>query len=256
MVKDLFQRETCAAPRQTKHMAKEWFARDFDHPLYFEIYQDKERDAEMEGRALVALLGLRAGNLVLDLPCGWGRLRPALDRAGLHVIGGDLSQLNLKRHQHEHPGHLVRMDLRALPFQTKLADGVFCAFTSWGYFRDEASNLRQLEEFRRVLKPGGVLLLDLVGRRHLEAMVGSSEMQWRKTSEGYEERVRWSADRRRILTDRRMNGVRFQHDIWIPEDFETRAMLKAAGFDHIEAFGGLEGRDWHASAERWIYRCS
>lgn len=237
-------------------MAKDWFARDFDHPLYFEIYRDKERDAEAEGRGLVSLLRLPVGSRVLDLPCGWGRLRPALERAGLHVIGGDLSALNLQRHAQEQPGNLVRLDLRALPFRDQSAEGVFCAFTSWGYFRDEASNLRQLQEFRRVLKPGGVLLLDLAGRRHLERLVGASEMQWRSTREGYQERVRWSPDRRRILTDRRMQGVRFQHDIWIPEDFETRALLERAGFHHIEAFGGLDGSDWHLNAERWIYRAS
>ena len=60
----------------------DWFDRDFDHPLYFEIYRSKERDAAEEGPALAALLGLPAGTRVLDLPCGWGRLRPAWEAMG------------------------------------------------------------------------------------------------------------------------------------------------------------------------------
>ena len=53
-----------------------WFERDFDHPSYFEIYEDKAREAAQEGPGLAALLALAPGSLVLDLPCGWGRLRP------------------------------------------------------------------------------------------------------------------------------------------------------------------------------------
>ena len=77
----------------------QWFARDFDHPHYFEIYQDKVREAAEEGPALAALLELAPGSLVLDLPCGWGRLRPALEARGWRVVGGDLSPMNLARHQ-------------------------------------------------------------------------------------------------------------------------------------------------------------
>jgi len=232
----------------------EWFARDFDHPLYFDIYRDKDLDAASEGAALASMLGLPAGSLVLDLPCGWGRLRPSLLDHRYRVVGGDLSPLNLKRHAREHPGHLVRLDLRDLPLRDGCADGVFCAYTSWGYFATETENLRQLQEFARVLRPGGLLLLDLVGRANLEALLASRENQWVAYPEGYRERVRWSPDRLRITTDRILEGERFRHDIWIPRDEEIRRCLKEAGFQVLEAFGGLDGRPWKRDAERWIYR--
>jgi SAM-dependent methyltransferase len=232
----------------------EWFARDFDHPLYFEIYSDKEQEAAEEGAALAKLLDLPSGSLVLDLPCGWGRLRPALKERGYRVIGGDLSLLNLQKHIKEHPGEVLRLDLRALPIRNGCADGVFCAYTSWGYFATEGENLRQLQEFARVLKPGGTLLLDLVGRKHLERLTGFIENRWLDFPEGYRERVRWDASKRRITTDRIMNGVRFRHDLWIPGDCEIRTCLYAAGFQIQEAFGGLDGSPWTPEAERWIYR--
>ncbi|HEX9082202.1 MAG TPA: class I SAM-dependent methyltransferase, partial [Holophagaceae bacterium] len=216
---------------------RDWFVRDFDHPAYFDIYADKAEDAEVEGPALAALLDLPPGSRVLDLPCGWGRLQPFLAARGLRTVGGDLSPLNLHRHAQEHPGALVRLDLRALPFRAACVEGVFCAFTSWGYFATEAENRRQIEEFGRVLKPGGRLLLDLVGRERLLESTARAGDRWRDFPWlGYAERVRWTRDLRRIRTERRWQGQTFRHDIWIPEDEEVRDALSAAGFGPVTAF--------------------
>jgi SAM-dependent methyltransferase len=233
----------------------DWFIRDFDHPAYFTIYADKAKDAAQEGPALAALLDLPAGSRVLDLPCGWGRLHPYLRERGLRVFGGDLSPLNLAKHRACHPAPLVRLDFRALPFREACADGVFCAFTSWGYFATEAENLRQLTEFARVLRPGGTLLLDLAGRSFLQAGIAEVEGYWLEFPEdGYQERVGWSSDQRRILTERRCQGETFCHDIWIPTHAEAQACLGEAGFTVTQVYGGLDGRPWHEAAERWIYR--
>lgn len=234
--------------------AMDWFIRDFDDPRYFDIYRSKEAEAAEEGPALACLLGLPPGSRVLDLPCGWGRLRPYLEAAGHAVIGGDLSPLNLQRHRKEFGRSVLRLDLRALPFRDACADGVFCAFTSWGYFASAAENQAQLNEFARVLRPGGTLLLDLTGRAWLERAAAPVEGQWFTVEGIYRERVRWSEDRARILTDRICQGERFRHDIWIPEDSEVRAALAAAGLELEARFGGLDGRPWSPEAERWIYR--
>lgn len=233
----------------------DWFVRDFDHPAYFDIYADKAADAAVEGPALAALLDLPRGSLVLDLPCGWGRLSPYLRDRGHEVVGGDLSALNLARHRTSQPTALARLDFRALPFRRQCADGVFCAFTSWGYFSTEEENFRQLTEFARVLRAGGVLLLDLVGRSFLQAAVAPVEAQWLEFSEeGYQERASWTSDGRRILTERRCQRETFCHDIWIPTDAEVRTFLDRAGFSLTRAYGGLDGRAWEEGSERWIYR--
>jgi SAM-dependent methyltransferase len=233
----------------------DWFAWDFDHPAYFAIYADKAVEAAVEGPALAALLGLPAGSRVLDLPCGWGRLHPHLRARGLEVVGGDLSPMNLARHQAEHPTPLVRLDFRALPFQDARVDGVFCAYTSWGYFATDRENLRQLGEFARVLRPGGTLLLDLAGRAFLQSAVAEVEGEWLDfPEEGYRERASWTPDGRRIITERLCQGARFRHDIWIPTDAEVRDFLHRAGFAVTRTWGGLDGRPWEEGSDRWIYR--
>jgi SAM-dependent methyltransferase len=233
----------------------EWFARDFDHPAYFDIYQDKEAEAATEGPGLAALLDLPRGSRVLDLPCGWGRLNPALAERGYQVTGGDLSLMNLQRLRREFPGTAVRLDLRHLPFQAACADGVLCAYTSWGYFATDQENQRQLEEFARVLKRGGVLLLDLAGREFYWRALSLVTNHWYDVEGKYRERVRESPDGRRMITDRISGGHRFRHDIWIPTDAETRQALEHAGFEVEEAFGNVAGAPWAPDAERWIYRC-
>jgi SAM-dependent methyltransferase len=232
----------------------DWFERDFDHPVYFDIYQDKEAEAAVEGPALAALLGLPRGSRVLDLPCGWGRLNPALVRAGYRVIGGDLSPMNLERHRRQFPGPVARLDLRRLPFRDACADGVLCAYTSWGYFATDEENQLQLQEFARVLKPGGVLLLDLVGRERCLANLDLVGSRWYPVGGLYRERVRRSPDGRRILTERICRGTRFRHDIWIPTDPEVRAALAQAGLWPDQAFGSVAGAPWRLDAPRWIYR--
>jgi len=233
----------------------DWFSWDFDHPAYFDIYADKVKDAALEGPALATLLDLPPASLVLDLPCGWGRLSPHLRAKGHRIVGGDLSRLNLAKHRASHPIPLVRLDFRALPFRSGVADGVFCAFTSWGYFATEAENSRQLEEFARVLKAGGALLLDLTGRGFLQAALAEADDDWLEfPDEGYQERARWSPDGHRILTERQCQGARFCHDIWIAEDGEVRQLLEQAGFVVAQCYGGLDGRPWTEDAERWIYR--
>ena len=233
----------------------DWFIGDFNHPAYFKIYEDKEAEAAIEGPALADLLALPRGSQVLDLPCGWGRLNPYLLARGYVVCGGDRSPLNLRRHQIENPAPLIQLDFRALPFRPSCSDGIFCAYTSWGYFPSEEENLLQLQEFARVLRPQGVLLLDLVGREALCATVSEVVDRWVAFPEaGYQERVSWDSTGRRIRTERRCEGQRFRHDIWVPTDAEVRQCLARAGFAEVTAFGGLDGSPWEAMAERWIYR--
>lgn len=115
---------------------------------------------------LLARLGLERGT-VLDLGCGPGRHALPLARAGLEVTAVDTSAYLLG-------GLETRADIEGVTVETVQADmrvferpGAFDAvllmWTSFGYFEDEADHGRVLDRVAASLKPGGRLLLDLVG---------------------------------------------------------------------------------------------
>jgi len=95
---------------------------------------------------------------VLDVPCGDGRLTARLAGAGHEVLGVDISAEEVEHARREHPdARFLVGDLRALP------DGPFDALLSWGnsfgYLPPDESP-RSLAEMRRVLRPGGRLVLE------------------------------------------------------------------------------------------------
>jgi len=108
------------------------------------------------------LMELPSGARVLDCPCGQGRHAHLLAEAGFDVDGLDYSAPLLKVARKRGEGRHLRYtegDMRALPRQwTGKFDAVLNLFTSFGFFDSPDDDLLVLEQFARVLKPGGVLL--------------------------------------------------------------------------------------------------
>jgi ubiquinone/menaquinone biosynthesis C-methylase UbiE len=122
----------------------------------------------MQARAAQLLqerAGLASGEVLLDAGVGTGRFALPLARAGMPVVGADISdrmlaQLQAKRAALEAkatplPLRVVRADLRRLPF----ASGVFGAALVVHILHLIADWQAVLREIGRVLAPGGMLLL-------------------------------------------------------------------------------------------------
>jgi SAM-dependent methyltransferase len=149
--------------------AKEFdFEGVFDHDyLYF--YEDMltpER-SDADTALIASLLGVPPGAEILDAPCGHGRIANRLASRGFRVTGLDASELFLDVARRESASQgvdveYVHGDLRALPWSGRF-DAIVNWFTSFGYFGD-AQDRDVLRGFRRALKPGGVLLLELQSR--------------------------------------------------------------------------------------------
>lgn len=115
-------------------------------------------------------LRLEAGARVLDLGCGTGRHSIELAVHGLDVTGVDLNEDYL-RHARERAtargvaARFIRADMRDLDnLDSQYFDGVISLYTSFGFFLEPDDNLRVLTEVRRVLRPEGRLLLDVINR--------------------------------------------------------------------------------------------
>ena len=98
------------------------------------------------------------GGQVADLGCGPGWVTALLDSLGLPVFGLDLSESMLAVARREHPG--LRFEQGSM-LELDLPDGTLAGVVSWySTIHTPAERLPALfAEFRRVLAPGGHLLL-------------------------------------------------------------------------------------------------
>jgi SAM-dependent methyltransferase len=129
-----------------------------DDYVYFHVNQLTDE--------VVKFLDLQPGDAVLDAPCGHGRISKRLAQRGIQVVGVDASErfLDIARAEDTTVDYRVG-DLRDLPVEGPF-DAAISWFTSFGYFDDEG-NRRVLAEYRRVLRPGGRLLIEMQNRDEL-----------------------------------------------------------------------------------------
>ncbi|HEY3108540.1 MAG TPA: methyltransferase domain-containing protein, partial [Chloroflexota bacterium] len=107
---------------------------------------------------VIASLNLPPAALILDAGCGTGGNAALLERHG-RFVGVDLSDLALELAAERGRRPLARASVAALPFP----DATFDLVTSFEvlYHRAVGDDVAALAELRRVLRPGGNLLLRL-----------------------------------------------------------------------------------------------
>jgi SAM-dependent methyltransferase len=165
----------------------EWWESYFDerylseYSPIFSLESDRREVARLVDR-----LALPLGARVLDIPCGQGRHSHLLAEAGFDVTGLDYSNYLLKRGRERGTGSRLRYvkgDMRRLPARwTGRFDAVVNLFTSFGFFKDPADDVRTISEFARVLRPGGVLIWHGASRDGI--MSGFLDRDWWRASDG------------------------------------------------------------------------
>lgn len=124
-------------------------------------------------RRSFALGNVGAGDRVLDLGCGAGDLAADLARAGAAVVGVEVAEAAVKRAQRRHPELTFRLAPidGPLPFDDQAFDVVW----SSEVIEHVADTARWLSEVRRVLAPGGRLLLTTPSHGRLRLALGGLE---------------------------------------------------------------------------------
>ncbi|ARF83147.1 methyltransferase domain-containing protein [Kitasatospora aureofaciens] len=138
------------------------FARD-----YHLLYADWDASLARQGGALDALIRARLGEApaeVLDCACGIGTQAIGLAALGHAVTGTDLSPVAVARAAAEAAGRGLRLpaaaaDMRRLPFPDGRFDVVVCADNALPHLLTAEDVRAALGEMRRVLRPGGLLLV-------------------------------------------------------------------------------------------------
>jgi SAM-dependent methyltransferase len=144
-----------------------------DDYLHFSAAQLTDERTDLEVDVIVRLLDLAPGMRVLDIPCGYGRIANRLAARGCDGVGVDSSEafLDLARREGGRVDYR-RADMRDFTAEAEF-DRVVNWFTSFGYF-DDATDRAILAGWRRALRPGGRLLVDVQNRQHLFRLVTAS----------------------------------------------------------------------------------
>lgn len=239
------------------HEADAWWAEMKD--VLFP--QEKWEEARPQAEAVLALAGVTAPARVLDMPCGTGRHSLAFARLGYTVTGVDRTADYVAEARHTAADEgldatFVVADMRHFR-QENAFDLAVNLYTSFGYFIDPAEDVAVLRNFHASLRPGGVLVLEMVGkevlarifraREWLELADGTLFLQERQIAEDWT----WLEGRWVLIApDGRRREQFFEHRIYGASDLKRA--LKEAGFATVAIYGGLEGLAYDEEALRLV----
>lgn len=221
----------------------------------------RQSAAEEVGQ-VCSLLGLKGGERILDMPCGIGRHTLELARRG-HMItavdrtAGYLDELKRLAAAAGVGGQIetVQGDMREFR-----RDGAFDAginlYTSFGYFEDPEDDRRVMDGFFASLRPGGQIILEMVGREALAKRFRASD--WHEEPDGtivLEQRALrgdwgWIDNRWVVIRGTERYEIKFGHRLYGATDL--RALLEAAGFGEIRTLGSLGGIPYDQDAQRLV----
>lgn len=157
---------------------KNWFNSWFDTPYYHILYKDRNyREAQVFMDNLTQYLNMPEKSKVLDLACGKGRHSIYLNQLGYAVLGVDISENSIAtaRKNSNETLHFEVKDMR-IPFGEKY-DAIFNLFTSFGYFENDADNLKTLIAIKESLSDYGFGVIDFMNVPHVLANLVSEEIK-------------------------------------------------------------------------------
>ncbi|MFH0921464.1 MAG: class I SAM-dependent methyltransferase [Fibrobacterota bacterium] len=233
--------------------------------MYDRLAEDYDRMTRFEERlktegALLApwVKGETRWN-ILDAACGTGLHSIVLAGMGKKVTGADRSKGMLARarcHAKKQGAHVrfVCADFGNLREKaTGPFDTVICLGNSLPHLLTDAALSKTLRDFHHVLKPGGLLLLQLINydrvlkeKTRLVGMRHDRELTFIRMYDFLEKNVRFNVLTLREKSGRTMPEIR-STELHPWRQRELLTALKTAGFVQPEIFGGLDRKLFSAS---------
>ncbi len=144
-----------------------WYETFFGQHYLRTVRTPTPKEVALECDVIERALHLPATSSLLDVGCGLGMHAVELAARGYPITGLDISETMISRANDEAVDRglridFVRGDMRYTAFEEPF-DGIVCWGTTLGYFSDDDNELA-LRRFHQSIKPGGVLLLEVVNR--------------------------------------------------------------------------------------------
>jgi len=239
----------------------EWFA---DESIWKDLYpftfpESAFSVADEQVEKILRLTGV-GGGTVLDLCCGPGRHAVALAKRGFAVTAVDrtaflLDQARARAAHANLPVEFVLEDMRRFS-RPATFDLIINFFTSFGYFVDQADDLRVLERVRENLKPGGVFVLEMVSKERLARSFQATTSRELPNGDVLFERHEIVDDWTRVhnhwtlIRGGSTRTFEFTHRIYSGQ--EMKDLLTKAGFAGARVYGDLDGSSYGFDAQRLI----
>jgi SAM-dependent methyltransferase len=244
-------------------MSKNWWE-NFFHGVALDFWRAAISDelTSAEADFIEKQLQVATGGKVLDVPCGNGRLAIALARRGLKLTGVDIATEFLEEAKQNSQAAGVDVewherDMRRLPWTSEF-DGAYCFGNSFGYLEDD-ENAEFLHAVSRSLNPGARFILDAPAITecilpHFQP-ARSFELAGIKVSIDH----RYDHQQGRMfndfifsrdgVADRRPSSQRTY------TYRELLELLRAAGFEVVNAYGSLAEEPFTLGAQRLLLVC-
>jgi SAM-dependent methyltransferase len=247
--------------KMVKRRKLEWFDDDdFWQELYPFLFTEQRFTEAFEQIEKILILTKPRGKTALDLCCGPGRCAIALAKAGFKVTGVDRTKFLLnKAHARARSAGVkiewVQMDMRDF-VHAETFDLILSMFTSFGYFDDQRHDLLVLENILTSLKPGGVFLIDVLGKerlaRILQPTTGEEFPDGTKLIQRHEIFDDWNHIRNEWILIRKGKAKSFHFHHRIYSGQELRDRMEQVGFTKVELYGNLNGDEYGPNALRLI----
>lgn len=220
-----------------------WFEEWFDSPYYHILYQDRNnKEAELFIDKLVDFLHPEKKATFLDLACGKGRHAVYLNKKGFSTIGIDLSPESIafaSRFENDSLQFYVQ-DMRK-PLRINYFSHILNLFTSFGYFDLERDDMAVMHAVYKMLKPGGLFIIDFM---NVHKVVSSLILQETKVRDGITFRISKQIENNFIIKQIRFsdNGKDFSYQERVKalelKDFER--YLSDANLKIVNLFGNYQ----------------
>ena len=215
--------------------------------------------AETHVENILNLVGMESGD-VLDLCCGPGRFAIPLAQRGFRVTAVDRSPFLLDegrtRAAHGNPDiEWIEKDMREFE-RPEAFDLVLNLNTSFGYFDAKDEDVRVLRKIFTSLKPGGRLVMDLMGKEKLARIFQPTVSE--KLEDGtllvqrHQIFDEWTRIRNEwiIVKGPEVRNFEFHHTIYSGQELKDR--LLAAGFRDVKLCGSFDGEEYGRESNRFV----
>lgn len=233
-----------------------------DYYLYLARHLTSER-TKKEVTFLESVLGIKRGNLILDLGCGFGRHTLELGKKGYRVIGVDRSEELIEIAKEEAKREKVFnvefyiMDYSEIDRLDYKFDVVFTLYTSFG-LSSYNEDRKTVEKVYNVLKKGGKFLIDIENRDALLRYF--IPYSWDVLEDNYilltehqfEPETGFYISIRTVYDVKNNVKKEFIRKIYLYTASELSHLLEDQGFSVERFIGDYEGHKYHVGSRRLI----